>query len=75
MWIAGVVGGVYRVNERLVPGSPSPMRWFEYLYPNSYDSLLLSPDAGKVATGAAALAGIVGLAVLAGSAIFQARDV
>jgi hypothetical protein len=51
------------------------MRWFEYLYPNSYDALLLSPDASKVLAGVAALLGFVALALVAGSAMFQARDV
>jgi ABC-type transport system involved in multi-copper enzyme maturation permease subunit len=75
LWIAGVVGGVARVSKSLGEGGASPMRWFEYLYPNSYDSLLLSPEGPKVMAGVGALLGFVALAIVAGSAMFEARDV
>jgi ABC-type transport system involved in multi-copper enzyme maturation permease subunit len=75
LWIAGVVGGVARVSRTVEGASPSPMRWFEYLYPNSYDTLLLSPEVSRVAAGAGALVGFVALAIVAGSALFEARDV
>jgi ABC-type transport system involved in multi-copper enzyme maturation permease subunit len=75
LWIAGVVGGVARLGKNVGSESVSPMRWFEYLYPNSYDSLLLSPHAAKVATGGGVLVGFLAVAVVAGSALFEARDV
>lgn len=75
LWIAGVVGGVSHAREMITPESSSPMRWFEYLYPNSYDALLLSPDGSKVLAGIGALLGFVALSLVAGSAMFQARDV
>jgi ABC-type transport system involved in multi-copper enzyme maturation permease subunit len=75
LWIAGAVGGVARVSRVVTGEASSPMRWFEYLYPNSYDSLLLSPEATRVMAGAGALVGFVVLAIVAGSAMFEARDV
>jgi ABC-type transport system involved in multi-copper enzyme maturation permease subunit len=75
LWIAGVVGGVARVSQTVGAEAASPMRWFEYLYPNSYDSLLLSPQMPRVLTGIGALLGFVAVALVAGSAMFEARDV
>jgi ABC-type transport system involved in multi-copper enzyme maturation permease subunit len=75
LWIAGVVGGLSRVSRSVAGEASSPMRWFEYLYPNSYDALLLSPDATRLLAGAGALLGFVALAIVAGSAMFEARDV
>lgn len=49
--------------------------WYEYLYPNAYDSMLLSPDAGKALTATVVLVGFVGVVMVVGSALFQRRDV
>jgi ABC-type transport system involved in multi-copper enzyme maturation permease subunit len=75
LWIAGAVGSVARVARAVGSDSVSPVRWFEYLYPNSYDSLLLAPQAARVATGVGVLLGFVLVALVAGAALFQARDV
>jgi ABC-type transport system involved in multi-copper enzyme maturation permease subunit len=75
LWTAGVVGSIARVAKNVGSGAASPMRWFEYLYPNSYDTMLLSPQAAKVATGSGVLLAFVALAIVAGSALFEARDV
>jgi ABC-type transport system involved in multi-copper enzyme maturation permease subunit len=75
LWIAGAVGSVARLSQMVGSESASPVRWFEYLYPNSYDTLLLAPQAAKVATGAGALLGFVAVALVAGAALFEARDV
>jgi hypothetical protein len=50
------------------------LRWFEYVYPNAYDSMLLSPDPVKVLQGAGILLGFVALAIAVGSVVFQRRD-
>jgi ABC-type transport system involved in multi-copper enzyme maturation permease subunit len=52
-----------------------PPPWYEYLYPNAYDSMLLSPDASKVLTATVALVGFVAIVIVVGSALFQRRDV
>jgi ABC-type transport system involved in multi-copper enzyme maturation permease subunit len=75
LWIAGAVGNVARVARAVGAESASPMRWFEYLYPNSYDTLLLAPHAAKIATGAGVLLGFVAMTLVAGAALFEARDV
>jgi ABC-type transport system involved in multi-copper enzyme maturation permease subunit len=75
LWIAGTVGSVARLSQLAGSESASPVRWFEYLYPNSYDTLLLAPQAAKIATGAGALLGFVAVALVAGAALFEARDV
>ncbi len=51
------------------------MAWYEYFYPNAYDSLLLSPEAIRVQTGLAILIAFIGLTLFAGIALFQRRDV
>jgi hypothetical protein len=66
---------VARLSQIAGAEGASPVRWFEYLYPNSYDTLLLAPQAAKVATGAGALLGFVAVALVAGAALFEARDV
>ncbi len=49
--------------------------WYEYLYPNAYDSMLLSPDSGKSLTATVVLVGFVAVVIVGGSALFQRRDV
>jgi ABC-type transport system involved in multi-copper enzyme maturation permease subunit len=72
--IFGVVAAGARRSDALVRGITRPMSWYEYLYPNSYDVALLTPERGKffVALGIL-LALIAGVAAL-GAALFQRRD-
>ena len=46
------------------------MAWYEYLYPNGYDTMLLSPQPGKVLTAAGILLGFVAVVVAGGSFLF-----
>jgi ABC-type transport system involved in multi-copper enzyme maturation permease subunit len=75
MWLSGATGLVSRVSESSETRVLRDMRWFEYVYPNAYDSMLLSPDPGRVLQGAGILLGFVALVIAAGSIIFQRRDI
>ncbi len=82
LWLANFVGGLLRAKAMIdlaresgeTPVLP-PMHWYEYLYPNGYEQMLLSADAGKVFTGLAALLGFVVVAIAAGSFVFAKRDI
>jgi ABC-type transport system involved in multi-copper enzyme maturation permease subunit len=75
MWLVSVIGFVARAKDMLETGVAKDMTWYEYLYPNSYNTLLLSPETTKVLTAAAVLVGFVVVANAAGAALFQRRDI
>jgi ABC-type transport system involved in multi-copper enzyme maturation permease subunit len=75
LWIAGAVGRIAGLKHTLGGESASATRWLEYLYPNAYDTLLLSHQAPKLLGAAGGLLGFVVLAIVAGSAMFEARDI
>ena len=75
MWVVGLVGFFERARDSLTSGVAKDMYWYEYLYPNGYDTLLLAPQTTKVLTALGVLLGFVVLANVAGSALFQRRDV
>jgi hypothetical protein len=77
-WICGAGGFLVRQRQSMDAGSVVPaqhMRWYEYLYPNAYDTMLLSPEGVHVLTAVAALVGFVVLVSIAGSLLFRRRDV
>ncbi len=84
MWLPGFIGWAVRWGTALqmskeakaaARASVADIRWYEYLYPNGYDDLLLSPKPLHVAEGIGACAiymlFFVGLAM----ALFARRDV
>jgi len=75
MWVVGLVGFVARAKDTLATGVQKDMAWYEYLYPNSYDTLLISPETTKVLTAVGVLIGFVLVANAAGATLFQRRDV
>jgi ABC-type transport system involved in multi-copper enzyme maturation permease subunit len=75
MWIFGVVGFFNHVKDELSGGLTNTMHWYEYLYPNAYDTILLSTKPLEVARGAGILLGFsLGLTAL-GSYLFTRKDV
>ncbi len=82
LWLASVVGGALRAREALekaretleAPVLPA-MHWYEFLYPNSFEQMLLSPDGTKVLTAVAVLLGFVVVAIAGGSFVFARRDI
>jgi ABC-type transport system involved in multi-copper enzyme maturation permease subunit len=74
MWLFGVVGFVERIREGGAEGMAKEMSWYEYLYPNSYDHMLLSPELPKALTGLAVLLGFVAVVTACGSLLFARRD-
>jgi ABC-type transport system involved in multi-copper enzyme maturation permease subunit len=48
--------------------------WLAYAYPNAYDSLLLSPNAADVGLGLLGTGAIVLMTTIAGTLLFQQRD-
>ena len=75
MWLFGVVGLVERLREGTMSGIMKEMSWYEYLYPNAYENMLLSPDTPKALTALAVLLGFVAVMTTAGSFVFARRDV
>jgi ABC-type transport system involved in multi-copper enzyme maturation permease subunit len=75
MWVVGLIGLIVRVKDAVSTGILEDMHWYEYFYPNSYDIMLLQPEATKVLTGVGILLGFVLLANAAGAALFQRRDI
>ena len=75
LWLCGSVAFASRTMKTLSTGVAVAPPWYEYLYPNAYDSMLLSPDSGKVLTAVVVLVGFVGVVIVGGSALFQRRDV
>jgi hypothetical protein len=75
MWVVSLIGFVVRARETIDTGVQKNMAWYEYLYPNTYDTLLLAPETTKVLTALGVLLGFVVLANAAGAALFQRRDI
>jgi ABC-type transport system involved in multi-copper enzyme maturation permease subunit len=74
-WIAGAGGFISRQRQATEPTIGSHMAWYEYFYPNAYDTLLLSPDATKVLTALGILVGFVAITLAAMSFVFERRDI
>ena len=74
LWVAGVGGFVARLRDTAASGAVKDMSWYEYFYPNAYDALLLSPHGTRVLTALGILMAFVVLAVIAGSVLFERRD-
>jgi hypothetical protein len=51
------------------------VEWMAYLYPNSYDILLLSPYVHKVATALGVCLGTSAALTAVGAVLFQHRDI
>jgi ABC-type transport system involved in multi-copper enzyme maturation permease subunit len=75
MWLVSIIGLVVRASDFMKTGVQKDMNWYEYLYPNSYDTLLLAPQTTKVLTAFGILIGFVVIANAAGAALFQRRDI
>jgi ABC-type transport system involved in multi-copper enzyme maturation permease subunit len=81
MWIPNAVGGALRAREALIHAQETgtapvlpPMSWYEYLYPNNFDQMLLGPDGAKVLTALLVLLGFVAAVAVGGSLAFSKRD-
>jgi ABC-type transport system involved in multi-copper enzyme maturation permease subunit len=75
LWLVGLIGLIARAKGALETGVETDMNWYEYLYPNSYDTLLVAPETTHVLTGVGILLGFVLVCCAAGSFLFQRRDV
>jgi ABC-2 type transport system permease protein len=75
MWLVSLIGIIVRASDMIDTGVAKDMLWYEYLYPNSYDTMLLSPEWGRVFMALGILLGFIMLANAAGAALFQRRDI
>ncbi len=91
LWVLNAVGAALRVRDVMVAaaaaaadapeGAPPPhlslpaMHWYEYLYPNNYKPLLLSPEGKSVVIGLMLVLAYVVVAIAAGSVLFRKRDI
>ena len=75
MWLGSLIGFFVRARDMVETGVQKDMAWYEYLYPNTYDTLLLAPETTKVLTALGVLIGFIVLANAAGAALFQRRDI
>jgi ABC-type transport system involved in multi-copper enzyme maturation permease subunit len=75
LWLFGMAGEFSRARSSLdAHVLDTSMRWYEYLYPNAYQSLLLAQDGHDVFRGAALLLGFVVCAAVGGAVLFERRD-
>jgi ABC-type transport system involved in multi-copper enzyme maturation permease subunit len=74
LWVAGL-GGFFSRDASSAASVVKTMTWYEYLYPNAYDTLLLSPERTKVFAALGILVSFITVMTAAGSALFQRRDV
>ena len=75
LWLCGSIAFASLTMKAMETGVSGAPPWYEYLYPNAYDSMLLSPDTGKAMTAVVILVGFVAVVIVGGSALFQRRDV
>lgn len=84
MWLPGVIGWAVRWVTAIQQSSQAKataratvldIRWYEYLNPNSYDDLLLSPKPLHVAEGVGACALYIIVFVGLGTVLFAKKDV
>lgn len=75
MWLFGLGGFIARIREGLSSGVMKDMSWYEYLYPNAYDTMMLAPHAGRVALAHGILLGFVLALTAIGAFVFARRDV
>jgi ABC-type transport system involved in multi-copper enzyme maturation permease subunit len=87
LWVLSAVGAALRVREVLLaaaamsdtpdahPPPLPPMHWYEYLYPNNYKELLLSPESKSVVIGLMLVLAYVIAAIVGGSVLFRRRDI
>jgi ABC-type transport system involved in multi-copper enzyme maturation permease subunit len=89
LWVLHAVGAALRVREALLAAataaSDTPdahpsvslpaMHWYEYLYPNNYKELLLSPESKSLVVGLMLVLAYVIVAIVGGSILFRRRDI
>jgi ABC-2 type transport system permease protein len=74
-WIAGAGGFISRQRHPTSGGIAGHMAWYEYFYPNAYDTLLLSPETSRVLTALGILVAFIGATLALGSLLFERRDI
>ena len=76
-WVFGfLVASISRAQSMLHAQTlDTQMRWYEYIYPNAYESMLLSQEPNRPLLGVAILLGFVACMAAAGSFLFARRDV
>lgn len=75
LWLFGVVAFFSHLRDEFVGAMTSEVRWYEYLYPSGYDTMLLSPKPLEVVRGLGILLGFSGVLVGIAGFSFQRRDV
>jgi len=75
LWLFGLGGFIARAKATYETGITQDMSWYEYLYPNAYDTMLLSPQPSKVLLATGILLGFVAFVIAAGSLLFSKRDI
>jgi ABC-type transport system involved in multi-copper enzyme maturation permease subunit len=75
LWVFGLSADISRARELVTTQVlDTKMRWYEYLYPNAYKTMLLDPEGNKVLVAGALLIGFAVCATAAGALLFERRD-
>lgn len=69
------LGEAGQTADAMSPPVLPPMHWYEYLYPNGYETMLLSTEISKVLMALAVLLGFVVVVTVGGSLVFAKRDI
>ncbi len=75
IWLLGLGGFISRQPGGYQEDAIKKMVWYEYINPNSYDTLLLAPETGKVLAALAILLAFVAVTIGAGAFLLQRRDI
>jgi ABC-type transport system involved in multi-copper enzyme maturation permease subunit len=75
LWVLGTAADYSRLRTSIELGAiDTSTRWYEYVYPNAYKSLLLAQDGHDVLRGAALLLAFAACAAVGGAVLFERRD-
>ena len=75
MWIFGLIGWITRVSDEMNTGVVKDMSWYEYIYPNAYDTLMIAQQTTRILEAAGILVGFIIVVMAGGSFLFQRRDI
>ncbi|MDP9035274.1 MAG: ABC transporter permease [Myxococcota bacterium] len=75
IWLLGLGGLISRQAGASPEGGANKMVWYEYINPNSYDTLLLARDTTQVLAALGILLAFIAVTIGTGALLLQRRDI